>query len=262
MDATTRWAALMQRASGDLALDDAALTISAHANPDLDIEAQLGRLDGLAARVGGNRTEDLCALLFGELGLQGDRTSYDDPRNSYLDQVLDRGKGIPISLSVLMIEVGRRCGLHLEGVGMPGHFLVRDVATPELLIDAFDGGARLDHPACERLLRRLAGPGTELTPAMLATTGPHAILARMLANLDRSFERRADRSGLLWVSALRLGMPELPVGDRMQLAGRLGALGRFDAAADLFDAIADHQRGADVVGRLRAEATSMRARLN
>lgn len=262
MDATTRWAALMQRPEGDLRLDEAALTISAHATPGLDVDAQLHRLDEIAARVGGGGTDGLCTVLFGDIGLQGDRADYDDPRNSYLDQVLDRGKGIPITLSVLLIEIGRRCGLSLEGVGMPGHFLVRDVAAPMLLIDAFDGGARLDHPACERLLRQVTGPRTELTPSMLAATGPWAILARMLANLDRSFERRADRGGLQWVSALRLGLPGLPVGDRMQLASRLGALGRFDAAADLFDAVADGQDAADVVTRLRSEATSMRARLN
>src|SRR5439155_10429895 len=143
---------------------------------------------------------------------------YDDPRNSYIDQVLARRRGIPISLSVVLMEIGRRCGLPLEGVGMPGHFLVRDPAAPDLLIDAFDSGRRLDRSGCERLLQTVAGTRTELTQAMLAATGRRAILARLLANLDRSFERRSDTKALSWVGALRLRIPDLPAGDRLQLA--------------------------------------------
>ena len=100
-------------------LDEAALLISAHANPALDVAAQLRRLDRLATRVERADSSGLCRLLFEQLGLRGDRERYDDPVNSYLDQVLERRRGIPISLSVLLIEVGRRCGVCLEAVGMP-----------------------------------------------------------------------------------------------------------------------------------------------
>lgn len=262
MDVTARWLALMQRPDDDLPLAEAALVISGHANPALDIPAQLQRLDDLAARVGRPDTASLCRVVFGELGLRGDLETYDDPLNSYVDRVLDRGRGIPISLSVLLMEIGRRCGLYLEGVGMPGHFLVRDAASPDQLIDAFDGGRRLDPPDCEQLLRRVTGTRAELTPEMLATTPHRAILARMLANLDRSFERRTDHPALLWVTELRLAIPDLPVGDRVQLAGRLGGLGRFDEAARILEALADRGTARDLTGRLRAEATTMRARMN
>jgi regulator of sirC expression with transglutaminase-like and TPR domain len=252
----------MQVEERDLPLDEAALIIAAHANPALDVNGQLRRLDRIAAQVSEPDTSAVCRLLFEQLGLRGDRQSYDDPRNSYIDQVLDRRRGIPISLSVLLMEVGRRCGLHLDGIGMPGHFLVRDTTSPHLLIDAFDRGQRLDRPACERLLRSATGANSELTPGMLAATGSRAILARMLANLDRSFERRADRKSLLWVSRLRLALPDSALGDRVQLAARLGSLGRFDDAADLLDDLASHQPTDDLTERLKVEALTMRARLN
>ncbi len=258
-----RWADLIQLPDEDLPLDEAALVIAAHANPGLDIAEQLGRLDAIAASLSQSETEELCHVLFEELGLLGDREEYDDPRNSYIDQVLDRRRGIPISLSLVLIEVGRRRGLRLEGVGMPGHFLVRDTTEPQLLIDAFDGGRRLDRSSCERLLQAVVGRPVELTSDMLAPTPPRAVLARMLANLDRSFERRADYPSLAWVTDLRLDIPGLPLGDRVQLAGRLGLLGRFGAAANVLDAAAAHPSVDDQLrARLRAEATAMRARTN
>ncbi len=262
MDLATRWRALLQGPEEDLGLDEAALVIAAHANPALDIGAQLQRLDGIATRVPQPDTAGVCRVLFEVLGLRGDRDSYDNPLNSYLDQVLDRRLGIPISLSVLMIEVGRRCGLRLQGVGMPGHFLVRDAAAPDLLIDAFDRGRRLGPSECERLLRDVTGSRREFTSDMLASMGPRAILARMLANLDRSFERRADGRSLLWVSRLRGDVPGLPLADRVQLAGRLGSLGCFDEAADLLEELADTQAGSELTDRLRSEGASLRARLN
>lgn len=252
----------MQGPETDLPLDEAALLIAAHANPALDVAAQLRRLDEVAAEVTQPETAAVCGVLFGRLGLHGDRDNYDDPRNSYLDHVLDRGLGIPISLSVVLIEVGRRCGLNLEGVGMPGHFLVRDAGAPEQLIDAFAGGRRLDRLACQRLLQNVTGTRTELVPGMLASTGRRAILARMLANLDRSFERRADRQSLVWVSNLRARIPDLPPEGRAHLARRLGSLGRFDDAAEVLDTLADAQPDSDTADRLRGQAASMRARLN
>ena len=160
------------------------------------------------------------------------------------------------------MEIGRRCGLRLEGVGMPGHFLVRDPAAPAVLIDPFNQGRRLDHSDCERLLHTITGTRTRLTPAMLASTGPCAILARMLANLDHSFERRGDTRALAWVATLRLGLPDLPAGDRLQLANRLGSLGRFAAAADVLEELASDPSAGDVATRLRSDAASLRARLN
>jgi regulator of sirC expression with transglutaminase-like and TPR domain len=252
----------MQRTEEDLPLDEAALLISAQANEALDVQAQLRRLDELASRVPGADVAALCRFLFDDFGLRGDREGYDDPLNSYLDRVLDRGRGIPISLSVLLIEIGRRCGIRLEAVGMPGHFLVRDPASPEALIDAFDAGRRLDYPACERLFRTATGSSARLTTDMLATTGHRAVLVRMLANLDVSFARRNDHKSLAWVSALRMRIPETPAADRVQLAGRLAALGRFDYAADVLEELAASVSRAEQADRLRGDACALRARLN
>ncbi len=263
MDATTRWRELLERRDVDLPLDEAALLIAAHANPTLDVAEQLARLDDIAASVDEPSTDGVCRMLFETLRLRGNRKRYDDPRNSYLDQVLDRHLGIPISLSVLLIEVGRRLGLTLEGVGMPGHFLVRDTASPDLLIDAFAGGQRLDHAACERLLQAIGGPSVTLVPTMLAPTGRRAILARMLANLDHSYRGRADVRSLLWVTRLRVAIPELSVAERASVANGLADLGCYSEAADLLDELAsDGAFDDEIIERLEARSTAVRARLN
>lgn len=268
MDVLGRWAQLMELPEESLPLDEAALIISASARPSLDVGAQLGRLDGIAADIarvaGGDRPDSraVCRALFDEMGLAGDREGYDNPENSYLDRVLDRRLGIPISLSVILIEVARRCGVRLEAVGMPGHFLVRDPAQPEFLIDAFSGGRRLDRAACEQLLRGVTAGTAALTPGMLAATGKWATLARMLANLDRSFDDRGDRDGLRRVSQLRAAVPRAPLADRTQLAGRLAALGRFDMAASVLERAASGMEVARVRERLVGDARTLRARLN
>jgi regulator of sirC expression with transglutaminase-like and TPR domain len=264
MDPTARWRALLAGPEADLRLDEAALLIAAHARPALDLTAELRRLDGLAARVGGPAdTDAVIDLLFHRLGIAGNTADYEDPHNSYLDRVIDRGLGIPISLAVLLIEVGRRRGLDLEGVGMPGHFLVRDRNRPEALIDPFGRGRRLDDEDCRGLLRRVAGPDASLHPAMLASTGGHGILARMLANLDRSFRRRQEATGLAWVARLRAAIPDQPVAVLVEVAGTLGEVGCYDEAAAVVEGALAHPDVPDAAAvKLRSQATAWRARLN
>lgn len=264
MDVLDRWQELVRRPEPEIPLDEAALLISAASSPTLDVDGELSRLDSIAALVRRPALDALCRLLFEDLGLTGDRESYGDPRNSYLDQVLRRRRGIPISLSVLLMEVGRRCGVTLEGVGMPGHFLVRESGATDVYVDAFDRGRRLDTEGCERLFRNVTGAGMALSPGMLAPSDRRAILARMLANLDRSFEDRSDRVSLAWVSELRARLPGRTPGDQTQLAGRLVQLGRFDRAADVLEEAAA-QASASGDGsseRLLARAATLRARLN
>lgn len=255
------WSDLVARPERELPLGEAALVISAAANPRLDVPAELARLDALASRVGSPDVAGVCHLVFDELGVAGDRDTYDDPQNSFLDRVLDRRRGIPISISVLLIEVAGRCGVELEPVGMPGHFLVRDPGCPKELIDGFDGGRRLDVPAAERLLRSLTASMARLTSDMLTRTPRHAVLARMLANLDGSYERREDVGALRWVSELRLRLPAVPAGDRTQLASRLAVLGRWDAAAGVLEEVGALLEG-QARERVLAEALALRARLN
>jgi len=235
MDHLLRWRELVSRPESEIPLDEAAMLIAAHAAPGLDVAAQLARLDLVAARLGSADTEQVCRLVFEELGLRGDTVTYDDPRNSYLDQVLDRRLGIPISLSVLLIEIGRRCGVTLVGVGMPGHFLVRDPDRPDLLIDAFSGGTRLDRADCARLFQSMAGVDVDLPDGLLAAVGSRAILIRMLANLDQSFHRRSDTNGVRWAARLRAAIPGQSLADQIALADGLAGLGLYADAAALLD---------------------------
>jgi regulator of sirC expression with transglutaminase-like and TPR domain len=134
-------------------VEDVAILLAREANPMLDEHAIRRSLDGLGAealiRRGLRSTPErdgrlLAELLFDELGFEGDHDDYYDPRNSYLDEVMIRRKGIPISLSVLTIAVAERAGMDVEGVGFPGHFLVRVGGSEGVYQDPFNGGELLD----------------------------------------------------------------------------------------------------------------------
>jgi regulator of sirC expression with transglutaminase-like and TPR domain len=157
--------------------------------------------------------------LFGPagVGFRGNDADYYDPRNSYLDQVLQRRVGIPITLSVVAMEVGRRLGVPMDGVGMPGHFLVRDKVDTRVFCDPFHGGRFLDTAGCERLFRATAGPDRPWFPGFLDPVPRPAIVARVLANLQGIFERGNDLARLGRVARLRLAMPDLPAAERAAL---------------------------------------------
>ncbi|HEV7536715.1 MAG TPA: transglutaminase-like domain-containing protein, partial [Acidimicrobiia bacterium] len=154
-----RFADLVARPDDEIPLDEATLLIAAQARPDLDIGAEQGRLDELAGGCGEATLDGLTRHLFTELGFTGNAERYRDPDNSYLDQVMRRRVGIPISLSVLTMEVGRRLGVAIDGVGMPGHFLVRHRADPVIFLDPFGGGRRLDAAGCRAIFASLGGVG-------------------------------------------------------------------------------------------------------
>src|SRR4030095_5562812 len=136
-----------------------------------------------------NRIAALNDYLFEDLGFHGNEAHYDDPRNSFVNDVLVRRTGIPISLAVVYLDVGRRAGVQLEGVTFPGHFLVRAPGSgahgPDLLIDVFHRGAILREIDCQRLLERHAGGEVILTAEALATADVRQTLARMGTNLKR-----------------------------------------------------------------------------
>lgn len=209
-DPTARFAALLRRPEAEVPLDEVALTVAAHAYPDLDVDRELARLDELAESCYAPTLDALVRHLFVDLGFHGNEDDYYDPRNSFLNEVVDRRTGIPISLSVLTLEVGRRIGVPLAGVSMPGHFLLRDRVDPELFIDPFVRGAYLDRTACERAFRAVQGPGATFDDAFLEPVGAHTIVARMLANLRAVFTARHDREGLHWVLRLVELTPGMP----------------------------------------------------
>ena len=257
-DASARFAELVARSDEEIPLDEAALLIAAHARPELDIAAELRRLDELAAGSKEATLDGLTHRLFDQLGFQGNAEHYQDPDNSYLDQVVHRRLGIPITLSVLTIEVGRRLGVALDGVGMPGHFLVRDRADAPTFLDPFGGGRRLDAAGCQEIFSALGG--TDWQDSYLAPVGARAILARMLLNLQGVF-LPADLRSAAWVLELRLTIPGLAVADRLGLARALGSMGRFGTAAAAMDRVAD-ELTSEEADTVRAESRALRARHN
>lgn len=181
----------------DPPLDQLALSIAAQFR-EVDANVALNRLDELGEEVSdapGEPVLALAAVLGRTYGFAGDRESYDDPANSMLDIVLERRAGLPILLSIVYVEVARRAGLELAGVGLPGHFVVgRFDPPPVVLLDPFGGGLPLDVPGFE-----------DVRP-----WGPHETALRMLNNLVGSYTRRNDIGRAIRAAEMRL---ELPVED-------------------------------------------------
>jgi regulator of sirC expression with transglutaminase-like and TPR domain len=218
MEAYDRFVEAVNASPSAVALDEAALCIAAHAAPGLDIDAYLVRLDELAAACRTPTLDGLLRHLFGKDGFRGNVDDYYDPRNSLLDQVIDRRLGIPITLAVVTMEVGRRIGVPMWGVGLPGHFLLRDKVDPSVYVDPFNNGAMLDERGCRRLHRQLAGPSAPWDDAYLEPVERPAILARMLNNLKAIYAQRREVGALRWVLRLRAELPDASPAEREDLA--------------------------------------------
>jgi len=201
VDPVARFGALVRGPESGIPLDEAALLIAA-VDHEVDVESHLRGLDVLAASTAADDVAALAHALFVERGFTGNTVDYGDPRNSYLDEVLYRRLGIPITLSVLMIEVGRRRGIDLVGVGMPGHFLV---GADDRFVDPFHGGRLLDAAGARRLFDR-THPGAPFADHYLDAVGARSVLARMLANLVGTF---LGRDPLRAIGAIRLQL-EIP----------------------------------------------------
>jgi regulator of sirC expression with transglutaminase-like and TPR domain len=212
-------------APGD-ALAPAALAIARVEYPALDPSPYLQHIDRLgeaaAARVGrctAERTEEriaaLSAYVYEELAFSGNRDRYEDPRNSFLNEVIDRRLGIPISLAVIYLELGRRAGVGLEGVNFPGHFLVRAPAVEgdDIIIDPFHAGALLSEIDCRHLLRQQIGEDAAFDPALLATATRQQIIVRMLVNLKRLYVRMRSFPQARFIADLLLAVDPSAIGE-------------------------------------------------
>jgi regulator of sirC expression with transglutaminase-like and TPR domain len=214
------FARLVRRPDTEIDLVRSALLVARDVYPDLDPGACLAQLDALAAQVQGwvaaqggtpgNEPEaalpTLLALnhvLFAEAGFHGNSDDYYDPRNSYLNDVLTRRTGISITLALVYIEVARRVGLRLHGVGLPGHFLVG--YTPpgsrgeRIFVDPFAGGTLRSATECADLFRRMYGGAYAFSPQLLAPVTARQFLARLLNNLKSIYLEQHD-----WRQALRI----------------------------------------------------------
>lgn len=199
-------------------LAPAALAIAHIEYPALDPEPYIARLDSMGERalqrLGGvtlPSSEVITAFneyLFEEEGFTGNRETYDDPRNSFLNEVLDRRTGIPLTLAVVYLEVARRAGLEVTGVNFPGHFLLRASAglagEDDLIIDPFHGGALLSEFDCRQLLRSHVGDVAAFDSSLLAPATRHQIVVRMLVNLKRLYVRMRSFPQARFVSTLLL----------------------------------------------------------
>jgi regulator of sirC expression with transglutaminase-like and TPR domain len=178
-------------------LFEGALLVARLIDPAADLEKARARVEELAGRVADRRAAGAPALdalrevLFAEEGFAGDTESYDEPRNCSVVHVLSARRGMPITLSIVVREVGRRAGIALEGVGLPGHFVLAGADLPEgLYLDPFHGGILCDAESLGRRVAAIFGTPVELSQETLAPDAEPAILRRMLANLRRSYERR------------------------------------------------------------------------
>ena len=219
-------------------LAEAALLIAAPEYPELDLNACLQQVDDMATVCRGRlgRSPDpartlksLGEYLFQDLGFKGDLQTFNDPRNSFLNEVLKRRCGIPITLSVLYMEVGRRLGLPVHGISFPGHFLVKvEVDGVDRIIDPFSGGAGLDHAELERRLEHVATPKEKWNlEQLLMPASKREILARMLRNLKNIYVNSEDYTRALRIQDLLLDvLPDVPqeIRDRALLHDKLDHL--------------------------------------
>lgn len=169
-------------------LAEAALEFARFAYPDLDVQAYLERLAAMAGLVAGSTHLDLRRVVAIREGLGGNIDDYYDPRNSFLNEVMDRRKGIPISLAVVWMEVGRRAGINVQGVGLPGHFLIY---VGGQLVDPFGGGEAIGADEAAALFAENFGGAPRLNPEWLEPVTPESILERMLGNLTEAYRRAA-----------------------------------------------------------------------
>lgn len=193
----------------------AAMLLAASEYPDLDVDKELFAFQRFAGDISSALLDDddplyvvntLSEYLFDKVGFRGDDDNYYDPRNSYLNEALKRRVGIPITLAIIYMEVGRRLKVPLYGVGMPGHFLVRHREVDDLFIDPFHGGILLSENECRELVAERVGPGLRWERSMLDPVSNQEIVARVIRNLKAIYMRDEDFVRALTISefALRL----------------------------------------------------------
>jgi regulator of sirC expression with transglutaminase-like and TPR domain len=246
---------VVDRPDDQIDLARAALLIAAAEHPGLDVDAHLGRLAALAEEAGParraadalGRLHRLREHLFEELGFAGDRDNYFDPRNSHLNEVLDRRLGIPITLSLVLIEVGRRLDLEMEGIGLPGHFITgARIAGEQVLLDPFNRGTLLTTESCRDLVGRALGRTVRLTPEHFAPVGNRQFLARMLANLKGVYWRREAWDKVVRVIDRLLVLNPAAAGERRDRGAAWSNLGRLErGVADWEQYLTDFPNAAD-----------------
>lgn len=192
-----RFAAMAALQDGDIRLDEAALLVAAEFDERFSIQHYLKQLDRLAERFEtayddttslGISVSSLSNFIHHEEGFTGNVTSYYAPENSFLNRVIDTHYGIPITLALIHIAIGRRLGIPVSGINFPGHFLVKYGEDKRVIVDPFSGRS-LSEPDCATLLKQIAGPRAVIQPHYFDTADNKSIVLRMLDNLKQIFWR-------------------------------------------------------------------------
>lgn len=270
-----RFASEVSRPDALVDLARAALLVGAEEEPQrADVERCLARLDEMgeqararAVRDGGSRVEALNKFLFEELGFVGNESDYYDPRNSMLHQVLGRRTGIPITLAVVYMAVGRRAGLRIEGVGLPGHFIVRAFENEEskgVLVDPFNRRTT-DEEECQARMDAIYDGRLELSAEHLRTVGARLILARMLGNLKAVYVRAGlfQRALAAVERILLLNPSDLDERrDRGMLLAQLGRLNEAVADTRTYLNLSSNATDADAIREQLKKMQNRQAMLN
>ncbi|MGH9353002.1 MAG: SirB1 family protein [Terriglobia bacterium] len=238
-DLIRRFSRLMECEEERIPLLEAALMIAQTEYPNLNLSAEISRFDELAswldARAGCSPDANIRSLnnfLFEEQQFRGNEKDYDDPRNSFLNDVLNRKMGIPITLSLIYVELGKRHGLPVAGVGFPGHFLVKYKAPRrDIFLDPFRQGEILTLKDCDALLKKHFGSDAKIEPHYLAASTPKEILARMLNNLKGSYFRRGNYARVLTLIEMSLAIDPASRQDLHDRSTVLMLLHRYREAA-------------------------------
>jgi len=227
----------IHQAEKNINLAKAALYIAQEEYSDLDPEEYLNALDTMAEEIEERLPSETYPLrviqcinnyLYNDLGFTGNSDDYYDPRNSYLNQVIDRKTGIPITLSLVYLEIAQRIDFPMVGIGMPGHFLVRpDFPDVGIYVDAFNQGEILFEQDCEQRLSQIYQQPVIISPSLLEPVTPRRFLSRMLMNLKMIYLNRGEwRKALASIERILLLFPGTPteMRDRGLLYYQIGEL--------------------------------------
>ena len=254
----------------EIPLAETALWIAKTEYPDLEVEGYLERLDEwgdcVRQRLSDHASVEEIMLtlnyfLFEELGFCPNEADYYDPRNSYLNEVMDRKTGIPLTLSIIYIEVGQRAGLHLEGVSFPGHYVVKfSLESGGIVLDPYAGGVSLEESDLEDLLIQAYGDSGDVRPPLshlLEAATSRDTLVRLLRNLKSIYMRNDDlQHALSMVDLILIADPglSLEVRDRGQVYQKMNC---FRAASDAYQEYLDMEPEADDFEEIRANMIQM-----
>ena len=273
-NARMRFAEIASLDEDQISLAEAALLIAAEEYPRLDIQAYLDKLDSFADLARDPAAEARDALdiisainvtLYERLGFHGNRESNYDPRNSHLNEVIDRRTGIPITLAVVYIEVAGRIGFPVKGVGMPFHFIAKHEADGgDIFIDPFNEGRVLDTTSCAELITQMSGGSLELQPEHLEGVTKKQILTRMLSNLLGIYARNDHRRALAAVERILLINPDSAphVRDRGLLLASVGDRTAAMAELERYLQLAPDAADFDTVREQISSILRNQARLN